>query len=178
MQRQVRSRSRYNSPALGQDPGCTSRDVHNNIFELFWEVSPQQMEDVNCLMKHSCFQREGPSSVKNNRNPSHPGWFWDWSKAGPTVSLILTNSPDYKTPHNTLQVVTVLRASTCWALFASQSNKTILFCFTQNSVSEIQFSSSVQRPNFSATLWILARSLLSGDGPSWVDFYSSKWILG
>ena len=27
--------SRNNSAALGQDPGSTSRDTHNNIFELF-----------------------------------------------------------------------------------------------------------------------------------------------
>lgn len=67
------------------------------------------MEDVDCLMKYSCLQREGPSSVKNNRRPSHPRGSLDWNKAGPAGYLTFTNSPDYKTPHNTPQLGTVLR---------------------------------------------------------------------
>ena len=37
--------SRNNSAALGQGPGSTSRDTHNNIFKLFIELKPP-MEDV------------------------------------------------------------------------------------------------------------------------------------
>lgn len=36
---------RHHSAALGQGPGSTSRDTHNNVFELFLELKPPTNED-------------------------------------------------------------------------------------------------------------------------------------
>ena len=42
--------------ALGQGPGSSSGNMHNNVFE----VKLQQKEDVNYLMEHFSFQKGGP----------------------------------------------------------------------------------------------------------------------
>lgn len=42
---QRKKQPRDNSAALGQGPGATSRDTHNDIFELLYRArNPQQME--------------------------------------------------------------------------------------------------------------------------------------
>ena len=50
--------SRDNSAALGQGPGFSSRDTHNNNFEPFCRTkTPNKWK--NYLMKHSSFQEGG-----------------------------------------------------------------------------------------------------------------------
>ena len=46
------------SVALGQGPGSTSRDTHNNIFELFIELKPQQMDLAQFILKRPEGTRE------------------------------------------------------------------------------------------------------------------------
>ena len=60
--------TRNNSAALGQSPGSPSRDIHNNIFELFcrhW--NPHQVEEVNCLLAST-----------STPHLSEPEGWWCW----------------------------------------------------------------------------------------------------
>ena len=55
MWRQRRSSQETSSEGLGQGPGCTLQDMHNNIFVPLNSKNPQQMKSV----KYSSFQIEG-----------------------------------------------------------------------------------------------------------------------
>ena len=48
-----------------QGPGSSSRDIHNNIFELYWRTkTPNKWKMlVNSLLKHSSFQKECHSLI-------------------------------------------------------------------------------------------------------------------
>ena len=54
--------SRNNTAALGQGPASSSRDTHNNIFELFCRTKTPT--------KWKMFQREGHSSI-TSRTTDH-----------------------------------------------------------------------------------------------------------
>ena len=68
-----------------------------------------------------------------------------WSRPWTTARNLLTESPRVGTRNFERQESVV-------SPFAWQSNKAILFYFTQNSVSEIQFSTSAQSTKFLASL--------------------------
>ena len=138
---------------MGQDPGSASRDTRNNTFELFWK--PQQMEDVNYLMKQSSFQRGGHSFI-SSRTTGHQETIWGQIKGCRpcTHPDPLSATPPlkhcYKTPH---QIplgwdTQFLRHEPTVTPFAWQSSKATLFYFTQKSVSEIPFGTGAQRPSF------------------------------
>ena len=76
MQRQ-RMSSQKTTVRPWQGPGSTSRDTHDNIFELFYRTkSPNELGVV--LMKCSSFQREGHTETSSGYDsvlPLQGGWF-------------------------------------------------------------------------------------------------------
>ena len=96
---------RNNSAALGQNLGSASRDMHNNIFELFCRTKAHNKWKMNCLMKHSSFQREGHSLITSRTTKAHQETTWGQTKGMPvlhtpwSLSVTLPLNHCYKTPH-------------------------------------------------------------------------------
>ena len=81
---------------LGQGPGSSSRNIHNDIFEPFCGAkTPKKWK--NSLMKHSSFLEEGapPEPILGLLNTS----FERQCKPASTLSLIY-GSPPYSTPQS------------------------------------------------------------------------------
>ena len=84
-----------------------------------------------------------------------------------SLSATLPLNHHSKTPHQIPPRLghTILRASEPRVPFAWQNNKAILFYFSQNSVSRIQFSTSLQRSTFGITVrWLYSSSTPLQDG--------------
>ena len=122
------------------------------------------MEDISYLMKHSLFQREGHSLITSRTTEVHQETTGGQIKGMQTLHTsgslpsTLPLNLCYKTPHQ----IPPGWDTQFWghepavSFFAWQGNKAILFYFTQNSTSEIQFNTSAQRPNFQHHYYHLA----------------------
>ena len=71
----------------------------------------------------------------------------------------------------------VLRAVAHWGPFAWQNNKTVLLYFTQNSVSEIQCGTSVQRSWVLASEWWCSNLLMEPRTPEVDMIYPHSYLL-
>ena len=131
---------RHHSAALGQGPGSTSRDTHNNVFELFLELKPPTNEDY-LMLTTQAHQENTWGQIKGVQALQTP-----WS-------LLATPHWNYcyETPHQILpklgHIVLKGMSPPC-TLLPGKDNKAIPFYFTQNSVSEIWFGTGTQRPSF------------------------------
>ena len=121
--------------------------------------NPHQKENVNYLMKHSSFQREGQSSITSRITEGHHETIWYQM-----ISVLKKWEPCmYAYPYHQLHSLTIRLLTTPshpgwdaqfwnhWPTlvpFAWQRNKAILLCFTQNSISKIQFGTGIQRVIF------------------------------
>ena len=106
-------------------------------------------------MKHSSFQREDHSLI-TSRTTAHQETIWGQIKG----MQALHTSDLYQQPHPWTIAIKLLTkfpqvgTHSFWghepavSPFAWQSNKAILFYFTQNSVSEVWFGTGVQRQSF------------------------------
>ena len=111
-------------------------------------------------MKHSSFQREGQSWITSRTTEAHQETTWGQIKeCRPNTHPDPSQQPrPWNTVIKLLTKSPLGRDTQFWgheptvSPFPWQSNKAILFCFTQNSISEIWFSTSAQRPSFSIKL--------------------------
>ena len=134
---------RNNSAALRQGPGSPSRDIHNNIFELFVEPNPSTNGRQNYLKHSSEIRRPPEARLQEGRPCTH------------------TNPNCIPCPWN---VVIKLLTKLSWVgaqsfHFAWQNNKAILFYFTQNSCLRFDLA-PVHKSELSASMLLWARSLL------------------
>ena len=175
---------RDNSAALGQGPGSTSRDTHNNIFELICITKPRNKWKLltTWSILHS---KEGLCIITLRTREAHQEATWDqiegtreahqettWGQIKGVQALhtpwSLSAAPPlkccYKTPHQIL----LGWDTQFWghepavSPFAWESNKAILFYFTQNSVSKIQFGTGagfspsipLEQPSINRRQWL------------------------
>ena len=74
MQNTREEQSRNNSAALGQGPGSSSKNIHNNIFEFFCRnQGPTQVEDGNFRLGTRFLEHHPVISPPNNlKKITHP----------------------------------------------------------------------------------------------------------
>ena len=74
MQKQRREQSRNNSAAMGQGPGSSARNIHNNIFEFFCRTkAPTLVEDGNFRLRaRSLGHLPVTSPPTNQKKVTHP----------------------------------------------------------------------------------------------------------
>ena len=125
------TREKQSGAALGQGPVSPPKDTHNNAFKLWY-----------------------PFHKQADPRPVGPKvwWWWLLPTSPPTLQknthrmTIPSLNIYYKTYYFPKWEYIVSRAGAhCLPAFAWQSTKAILFYFTENSVSEIWFGTSVQR---------------------------------
>ena len=128
-----------------QKPFCVlhSLFVGNRLQPLWPSQSFKRQIWITANQGREVMQGQGrrppEARVKECRSFSHPD---PYQQPYPcTIAIkVLTKSPSIGTHF--------FRAEPVVSSFAWQSNKTIVFCFTQNSVSEIWFGTSSQRLSF------------------------------
>ena len=132
------------------------------------------MEGINYLIKHFSFQREVHSLMTSRTTETHeetpetrlkecrPCTHPDPYQQPCPGTITLNFSPNPPPPSCDTQF---WEHQTPVSLFAWLNNKAILFYFSQNSVSSIQFSTSTRRPTFGVTVrWLYPTSLPLQDG--------------
>ena len=132
--------------------------------------NPQQMEDVSILYSGEAHQEVTWGQIKGTRKAHQEiGHLRPWSLSA-TQPL---NHCKKKLPTKSSQVGhSFLGHRPAVAPFAWQSNKAILFYFTQNSVSEIGFGTSFTEAEFLASAWGVRcaqhRALLAESPSHWI----------
>ena len=138
--------SREHGAALGQGTLPFSRDVHNDIFDLFCKTKTSTKWKMLTAWWSILVSRERfPVQWRTTGGHHTPDDLWIGTRQTLQATWTLPTALAIKLLITPPSLGQFWGASTCWAPFAWRSDKTILFCFTPNSVSEIQCGSSVQR---------------------------------